>query len=217
MTQPEEKKPLERARIPLLRQASQLLSYLLHPFVVPLYLLLVLLFSRSIYAYFPLGVKGYLIGMGVLFCWIVPGLSLLLLRHFGLLDNLQIQERRERIIPLLIGASSYLACALIFARVPSLMLMSKMMMGASGCALLTLLTTLKWKISLHLTCLGGATALMAILTIGGVLQPLYPLLIAILSSGLLASARLSLGCHNGYQILAGYFGGFLVMSLALLL
>ena len=217
MTQPEEKKPLERARIPRLRQASQLLSYLLHPFVVPLYLLLVLLFSQSIYAYFPLGVKGYLIGMGVLFCWIVPGLSLLLLRHFGLLDNLQIQERRERIIPLLIGASSYLACALIFARVPSLMLMSKMMMGASGCALLTLLTTLKWKISLHLTCLGGATALMAILTIGGVLQPLYPLLIAILCSGLLASARLSLGCHNGYQILAGYCGGFLVMSLALLL
>lgn len=214
--QPEEKS-LERAPKPLLRQTAQLLSYLLHPFVVPLYLLLVLLFSRSIYAYFPLGVKGYLVGMGILFCWVIPGLSLLLMRHFGLLDNLQIQERRERILPLLIGATSYLACALIFARVPSLMLMSKMMMGASGCALLTMLTTLKWKISLHLTCLGGATALMAILTIGEVLQLLQPLLAAILCSGLLASARLYLGCHNGYQILAGYTGGFLIMSLSLLL
>ena len=214
--QPEEKS-LERAPKPLLRQTAQLLSYLLHPFVVPLYLLLVLLFSRSIYAYFPLGIKGYLVGMGILFCWVIPGLSLLLMRHFGLLDNLQIQERRERILPLLIGATSYLACALIFARVPSLMLMSKMMMGASGCALLTMLTTLKWKISLHLTCLGGATALMAILTIGEVLQLLQPLLAAILCSGLLASARLYLGCHNGYQILAGYTGGFLIMSLSLLL
>ena len=214
--QPEEKS-LERAPKPLLRQTAQLLSYLLHPFVVPLYLLLVLLFSRSIYAYFPLGVKGYLVGMGILFCWVIPGLSLLLMRHFGLLDNLQIQERRERILPLLSGATSYLACALIFARVPSLMLMSKMMMGASGCALLTMLTTLKWKISLHLTCLGGATALMAILTIGEVLQLLQPLLAAILCSGLLASARLYLGCHNGYQILAGYTGGFLIMSLSLLL
>lgn len=200
-----------------LSRIAQGLSMALHPFLIPLYLLLVLFLSGSIYSYYPWSVKAYLVGVVLLFSWVVPGISILILRHFGLLDNLRITERRERIIPLLVGAISYLICALVFARIPSTLLIHKMMIGATGCCLFALITTLHWKVSLHLTCLGGATAAIAILGIASVGEMTLPLILAILSSGLLASARLYLGHHTGLQILVGYGCGFALMSLALLL
>ncbi len=50
----------------------------------------------------------------------------------------------------------------------------------------------------------------------GVGNMLVPLMVAILCAGALASARLYLGCHNGWQVLAGFCGGFAVSVLAVL-
>lgn len=206
----------ERQEKPQFRRIAQGISFLLHPFMIPLYMLLTLLYSETVYSYYPTSVKLYLMGVVLLFSWIIPGLSILILRHFNLLNNLRIEERRERLLPLLIGAICYLICAMVFARIPSTFLIHKMMMGATLCTLLALLTTTRWKISLHLCSMGGATALLTIMTIAGMGKLLLPLILIILSSGLLASSRLYLGHHNGLQILAGFSGGFLMMSLAVL-
>ena len=44
----------------------------------------------------------------------------------------------------------------------------------------------------------------------------WPMVAAIIVSGLLASSRLCLGLHDGWEVLAGFGGGFLVSSLSLL-
>ena len=76
------------------------------------------------------------------------------------------------------------------------------MVAAAGCEILCLLVTLRWKISLHLTGMGAVVALFSLLSIAGVGDLMGPLLVAVVGSGLLASSRLYLGCHNGLQILA---------------
>ena len=43
------------------------------------------------------------------------------------------------------------------------------------------------------------------------------LAVAVLAAGALASARLWLGCHTIRQVAAGYAGGFIVATLAVLL
>ncbi|MBR2501475.1 MAG: hypothetical protein IKB68_03220, partial [Rikenellaceae bacterium] len=73
-----------------------------------------------------------------------------------------------------------------------------------------------WKISLHLICMGGVTAVFTLLSVAGAGQHFWALVATILLSGALASARLHLGAHNPSQIAVGYFGGLVVAMLAMI-
>ena len=55
--------------------------------------------------------------------------------------------------------------------------------------------------------MGAVVALLVVMNVVGVGNMLVPLMVAILCAGALASARLYLGCHNGWQVLAGFKGG----------
>lgn len=194
-------------------KVAHALSVVLHPFFVPLYALVVLL---SVSLLSPL-TKLYLVGVVLLYTMALPTLSLIALRHFGRLSSYRIDNRKERILPLMLGTLCYLLCALTLLRLPVAHLLHKMMFGAALCQLFCLVVTLRWKISLHLTAQGGITAFFSLLAIAGEGRMLLPLLAALLCSGLLSSARLYLGCHNGTQILVGYASGFLIMFLTVLL
>ena len=73
------------------------------------------------------------------------------------------------------------------------------------------------KISLHLAAQGAAAALLVLLTFGNAGNLTGALAVAVLAAGALASARLWLGCHTIRQVAAGYVGGFIVATLAVLL
>lgn len=200
----------------LIRRAAHGISTLLHPFFVPIYALGVMLFTPTLYALLSLPTRLYLLGVVALYTLVLPVISLLLLRRFGMLSSLRIDERKERILPLGIGTICYLLCALTLMKLPAAQLLHKMMFGAALCELLCLVVTLRWKISLHLTAQGGLIAFLALMAVAGAGNLTIALVVSILGAGLLASARLWLGCHNGAQILAGFSAGFLLMSLTIL-
>lgn len=200
-----------------IRRAAHGISTLLHPFFVPVYALVVMLFTPTLYALLSLPTRLYLLGVVALYTLALPTLSILLLRRFGMLSSLRIDRRQERIIPLLIGTICYLLCALTLVKLPVAQLLHKLMFGAALCELFCLVVTLRWKISLHLTAQGGLIAFFSLMAIAGAGNLLVALIVSILGAGLLASARLWLGCHTGTQILAGFSAGFLLMSLTILL
>lgn len=200
----------------LIQRAAHGISTVLHPFFVPIYALMVMLFTPTLYALLSLPTRLYLLGVVALYTLALPTLSILLLRRFGLLSSLRIDERKERILPLGIGAVCYLLCALTLMKLPAAQLLHKLMFGAALCELFCLLVTLRWKISLHLTAQGGLIAFFALMAVAGAGNLMTPLVVSILGAGLLASARLWLGCHTGTQILAGFSAGFLLMSLTIL-
>ncbi len=201
---------------PSCERMARAVSWVLHPFFVPLYLMLVLLFSHTVFAHYPLRIKIYLIWVVVLFTMILPFLSLVVLRSLGKLTDYRVSRRSDRYLPLMLGSIFYLLCALTIAKIPSAFLLRKMMLAAAGCELFCLIVTLRWKISLHLTGMGATVALFTLLCIAGVGTLTVPLLVAVVGSGLLASSRLYLGCHNGLQILAGFCGGFVITALTIL-
>lgn len=198
-----------------LNKLSNAVSWVLHPFLLPLYLMAVLL-TLTAFALYPPGVKFYLLWVVVLYTMIIPVLMMGVLRSLGRISDYRIDDRRERLLPLLIGAICYVLCALTIAKVPSALFVRKFMLAAACCEAMCLLVTLRWKISLHLTGMGTLVALLVVMNIIGVGNMLIPLTVAILCSGVLASARLYLGCHNGAQVLAGFCGGFVVSALAVL-
>lgn len=197
------------------RKLSNILSWVLHPFVLPLYLIIVLL-TLTAFSLYPTGVKFYLLWVIVLYAMIIPALALGVLRSLGRISDYRIDDRRERLLPLAIGAVCYLLCAFTISKIPSAEFLRKFMVAAACCELLCLGVSLYWKISLHLTGMGAAVALLVVMNILGVGNMLLPLMIAVLCAGALASARLYLGCHNGRQVLVGFVGGFVVASLAVL-
>ena len=124
--------------------------------------------------------------------------------------------RRSPSRPLLVGAVCYVLCAITIAKIPSAIFLRKFMVAAACCEVLCLVVSFYWKISLHLTGMGAVVALLVVMNVVGVGNMLVPLMVAILCAGALASARLYLGCHNGWQVLAGFCGGFAVSVLAVL-
>ena len=197
------------------RKYSNLLSWVLHPLLLPLYMMAMIL-TMALFARYPSGVKFYLAWVVTLYAVIIPGLSLAVLRSLGRLSDFRIDRRRERILPLLIGTVCYLLCAVTIAKLPSAVFLRKFMFAAACCEAMCLVVSLRWKISLHMTGMGAAVALLVVMNVVGVGTMLVPLAVAILLAGALASARLYLGCHNGAQVLAGFGGGFVVSTLAVL-
>lgn len=197
------------------RKVSNILSWVLHPFLLPLYMMALML-TMTLFSRYPTNVKVYLAWVVVLYAVVIPVLSLLVLRSLGRLSDFRVDKRRERLLPLLIGAICYVLCAITIAKIPSAVFLRKFMIAAACCETMCLVVSLRWKISLHLTGMGAAVALLVVMNVVGVGSMLIPLAVAILLSGALASARLYLGCHNGAQVLAGFGGGFAVAVLAML-
>ncbi|MDE7077555.1 MAG: hypothetical protein K2O55_03120 [Alistipes sp.] len=199
---------------PLVR-ISHALSWALHPFLLPLYAVTYLL-TCTAFAYYPAGMKFYFGWVIVLYAAVIPMLTLGLLRSLGRISDWRVDERRERWQPLLIGTVCYVLCAVTLARIPSAAFLRKFMLAAACCEGMCLVVSFYWKISLHLTAMGAAVALLVIMSVADPGRSLVPFAAAVLGAGALASARLYLGCHNGAQLLAGFCGGFCVATLALL-
>lgn len=198
-----------------MKNLARALSWLLHPLVLPVYLVVFLL-TATPFAFCSGGVKFYIAWVVALYGVVVPLLALGVLRSLGRISDWRLDSRRERVWPLAVGALCYLLCAVTLAKVPSLVFLRKFMVAAACCELMCLVVSLRWKISLHLTAMGAAVALLVIMSIADPGRSLVPLAVAVFAAGALASARLGLGCHSGAQVAAGFCGGFCVTVLTML-
>lgn len=175
-----------------------------------------LLLTLTVFAHYSTGVKCYLLWVVVLYAIVIPALSLGVLRSLGRISSYRVDERRERLLPLLIGAICYVLCAITIARIPSAAFLRKFMLAAACCEVMCLFVSSYWKISLHLTGMGGRRGAARGDEHPGRGQHDDPAHGGDPACGRLASARLYLGCHNAAQVLAGFCGGFVVTVLAVL-
>ncbi len=201
---------------PLLRNLAIAISWLLHPCLLPIYLVAVLL-AFTAFAHYSGNVRIYIFWVVLLYAAIIPALSFGMLRSLGGMADYRIGRYRQRIVPLLIGAICYVLCAITIAKIPSAIFIRKVMIAAALCEFFCLLISLRYKISQHLTGMGALTAVFIVLNIIGVGRMFAPLLGVILGTGLLASALLYLGRHKPIQLLAGFGSGFILAFIALLL
>lgn len=194
---------------------EKIVSILFHPVFVPTItvFLVVKIYSNIIILENQAGI--ILIGTCV-FSLILPLLSVFILLFKKKIDSLEMPKKEERFLPILF-ASIWMILGFyfmkeIFSYAP---IMKSIYLGAIYVILIALLITKKWKISLHMLAIGGATGVFIML---GFLfgQNLMLLLITILISGILGYSRLSLKAHSLNQIYAGFIVGNIVMGLSIL-
>ena len=75
------------------KKLSNGISWVLHPFLLPLYLIVVLL-TLTVFAHYPANVKFYLLWVVVLYAMIIPLLALGVLRSLGRISDFKVDNRR---------------------------------------------------------------------------------------------------------------------------
>lgn len=201
---------------PIYERFCRFISYLLHPFLIPTLAAALLLFGPTVLSGIALGIKGFLFSVVVLNTLILPAASVGLFRLFRVIPDLSLSEPRQRILPMAVIAACYLLCILLFRRVAVAFLIERFMIAALCCVVLVFVVNLYWKISLHMTAMGGLLGLLAVLDYSGLAHVQGLLAMFVLLAGLLASARLQLGSHDMGQILAGLGAGCVVTIVSVL-
>ncbi|MDE6230467.1 MAG: phosphatase PAP2 family protein [Muribaculaceae bacterium] len=188
---------------------AQFLSWIMVPFFMPLYGTL-LAFHLSLLRYVGAGSKWGVIIVVALLNILVPSLIVLLLKRLGVVQDLGLNGRRERLIPYIITVVCMLSTGW-FVYVKGAPLWLVMFFVAGGVAgIIDTIINLRWKISAHAAGAAGVVALLLRIMHTGYAEPgvVGWLLVAVFLTGAVASARLWLGRHTLGQVLAGAGVGF---------
>ena len=188
-----------------------------HPLLVPSYLYYIICYQLPGVVLYPLRPDRWLVvAMAFGFTFLLPTLCAGGLYWAGLIDSLELYERRERALPLLAATISFGIAAWLLEHTHFTVdvLLRYMMVGMAVAVLLTLLISLCWKISAHAVGVGGAIGLLALLQLSGLAgqEALWWLLGSILLAGAVLSARLQLQAHTPAQVWAGLVLGISLVA-----
>lgn len=187
-----------------MRTAAHLLSCALHPLLMPLLTLWALLELDPRTGYFlPPSSRLLLLGMVALMTVVFPVTSALLLRRAGLVSDLLLPRREERIAPYLMTLLYLGLCLYLLLRTPLHPIVHGLFAGIMLAVLLSMLITLRWKISAHMVGLGGFIGALFAVHVMHALPILPVLATSILAAGAVGTARIMVGGHSANQVHAG--------------
>lgn len=189
---------------------ARILSYLFHPIFAPL-ISVYILFQLPLLINFKLTdfYKTYVyIAMAVNLV-VAPLLILIYFKKAGIIESIEMKSVRERRTPYLMTLLFYLftLALLFFIHFPTVYL--KIFLGASlVIAVLYFFTFLNFKVSAHLSGLGGICGMLFVIAMIFKVELTTLMILFILLSGVIASARLALKAHSLDELLVGFLLGF---------
>jgi hypothetical protein len=199
-------------------RTAKVLSFILNPVVAPLYTLLILL-NLDFYTamYLSLRAKISITILIAISTFILPALSIVILKKTGFVSSIDLFKRKERTIPYIITAGFYYIAfhSLSALKLPSLIPL--LLFGGMISILFSMIINFFWKISAHMMAMGGITGLFAGLSMIYSIDILMLLLFLIIISGAVAWSRIKLESHTVSQVFAGYALGIANMIAILLI
>ena len=189
---------------------AKIVSILFHPVLVPT-LGFILLFTSGFY-------NSMLITDAIRFILLViffstatlPMLSVAIMALNSKFDFLM-PNSRDRIIPLLFTSVFYYIGFMLLARIHFLPVFKLFMIASVLLIVALLLISFKWNISIHMAAIGAITATFFALSFRGGVNPMSAIVIVVIVSGLVGTARLVLNKNNLLQVAAGYILGFIIL------
>ena len=186
----------------------------MHPLLMPTYGIL-LLFHYSPYLAYSIDekVKLYIYAVVFLSTFAIPVLISLFLLRQGVLTSLILKERSDRALPFIVTAISFLTGYYILKQLPIPKIFYLFLLGALTSIIIALLVNYKWKISLHMIGMGGIVGALFAMSQIFLINMMLPIVLWLLLSGILGTARLSLGSHKPSEIYIGFITGFVSLFL----
>ena len=142
--------------------------------------------------------------------FIAPMILILLLKLLGLVQDVGLNGQKERTLPYIITALCYGASAWFVASRGAPLWVDMFFCGGVVASLINMIINFKWKISAHAAAVAGLIALLIRMQRDVAVEShlFLWLIITVGAAGLLGSARIWLGRHTVWQVLAGYLVGF---------
>ena len=178
-----------------MKYIAQTISYILHPMLMPLYILFFIFNNNTLFAYIPWGVKLYCYLVTVFALLIMPVISLPLFKHFRLIRSYELNDKQERVYPNIVR-QLYLVLIILLSTFSVI--------------------TFRWKISMHMTAIGGLCGFLLVWGMNYQGDVRNAFILFLLLSGILATSRLYLKKHTPLQVYLGFlFGLFFVFGILL--
>lgn len=203
---------------------STIISWIFMPLIMPVYALVIMMYVPSFEAGFyqkntlyflPPDLKLAILALFGLFSFLAPSLSLLFLKQRKIISSIQVDEQKERSLPMIITAlyAGFFAWFL-WNKTPQGILPLQIHLfplGSFAAIIITLIANGFEKISLHGL---GAGMFLAFIISYYQIQLYYPLSIIFASTilcGFILSSRLYLQKHTLKQVFLGFGIGFVTL------
>ncbi|MEO5782499.1 MAG: hypothetical protein ABIQ07_04460 [Ginsengibacter sp.] len=191
---------------------AKIISVVFHPLFIPLYVGYYIVFVHDSY-FAGFGDRARLwilirISLNMIF---FPAITVLLLKGVGFIDSVFLRNQRDRIIPYIAAGIFYFWMYLVFRNQPEIpKILTAFTFGAFLASSVALIANIYFKISMHAIGCGGMIGVMIVVLNTNPSSPFtLPLMIAILITGLVCTARLIVSDHKQGDIYMGLFCGFL--------
>lgn len=195
---------------------SRIVSLLFHPLLLPTVGLLLIFKVGGPITFLPLEIKRVLLLIVATSTFIIPLSVLPFLRLSGVIETLQMKNRRERFWPMLLTGLSFLAGYWLMNRIPLVpRFINSFMFFTVASVVVALCITFFWKISIHMTGIGGITAYIMLMAMRFNPDLAVLLVLSFLLSGIVGWARLRTESHSPAEVYAGFVLGFTIFSIPL--
>jgi len=194
----------------ILRALAQGLSYVLYPLFIPTYGMLLFCATMVPIAGDRLPLSAWLVSVGTTFILtaLIPITAIMIRVRRGKVSDLYISNAAERTVPYLYTAVGFgFWCYLLMQVLRAPLYIGVVAIGATLALIGVMLINRRWKISAHLTGMGGLVGgVMSHCLVSGQTLLWLPLVLMVLSL-LLMYARIYLRAHDPLQVIAGFLFG----------
>lgn len=189
---------------------AKIISVIFHPVLIPS-LGFLLLFATGLYnSMLTSEARNYILLVVFFSTATLPMLSVAMLALNPRFDVLM-PNSRDRIIPLLFSSVFYYIGYILLSRIHFLPVFKLFMIASVVVIVLLLLISFKWNISIHMAAIGSMSATFFALSFRAGVNPVVAIIIVVILSGLIGTARLSLNKNSLPQVAAGYILGFVIL------
>ena len=191
---------------------SRILSYTFHPLLIPTLAISTLMLWPNLYSIvLPNMLKIWFISVVFIFTVAIPSIGMFILLKVNAIQSVEMKDRSERTVPLLISCTSFMALLYVLKTTNFPPVFLYVLYSATFALLIGLLINLIYKISLHTLGWGALSATLISISLRIGMSLLLPIVVSVLIAGLVGYARLKQNAHNQAEIYLGYVSGVSVI------
>ena len=151
-----------------------------------------------------------------LYTFVFPTIAILMLRKLDFIDDLEMPDPKQRIIPLIITIIFYLWTFMLFKSKHFPVMMRIFMFGTLASLFISFVINIFHKLSLHMVGISGALISILLLTMVSRIDISYVFLLMIIITGLVGTARLYVQAHTMREVYTGFLVGIFGQMIGLM-
>ena len=191
------------------------LTLAFNPFVIPLFGLLIIFTSPTIFRFISGDMKKLLFVIVFLNNGLLPFALFAYMKSKKMISDWLIYERAERMVPVFTSAVFYALTVYIIWRFNIPSFLKTYFIAAAVLSFFFFFVSLWFKVSIHSFCMGALVALVYVLSIKAKAPMAGYLIVTILLTGMVVSSRLWLKAHTVPEVVVGLLIGLIGTGLIL--